>query len=126
MKVTVTKANYYRYEEDVPVVQVGVFEGEDIKNAPLDFSVRSVMPNPFAGNTEICYGLPMKANSQVTIYDVSGKLVTTLHSGIQQPGWHIVTWNGGDERNNRSPSGIYFCEIRTEYLRIVTKLILLK
>jgi hypothetical protein len=126
LKVTVSKANYYRYEEDVPVVQIGVSEHEATKSAATELYLRSITPNPFAGDTKISYGLPMKANSQVTIYDVSGKLVTTLHSGIQQPGWHIVTWNGGDERNNRSPSGIYFCEIRTEYLRIVTKLILLK
>ena len=126
MKMTVTKANYYRYEEDVPVVQVGVFEGEVVTNDPNEFSVRSILPNPFTGNTAVCYGLPMKANIQVTIYDLSGKLVATLFDGIQRPGWYTITWNGEDHRNIKAPSGIYFCELKTEDSRIAEKLILLK
>ncbi|MGB7054299.1 MAG: C25 family cysteine peptidase, partial [bacterium] len=126
MKVTVTKANYYRYEEDVSVVQVGVSEAEAIKNAPTEFSVKNVTPNPFMDNTVVCYGLPLRAITKVAIYDVGGKLVTILHDAVQQPGWHTIGWNGGDAKNLKSPSGIYFCEIQSEASRIVKKLILLK
>lgn len=126
VKVTVTKANCYRYEEDVPVVQVGVFEGDLVKSTPTVFSVQHVTPNPFKENTIVCYGLPVRTKITVAVYDVLGKLVTVLHDGIQQPGWHTITWNGGDGENLKSPSGIYFCEIQIEYSSIVRKLILLK
>jgi flagellar hook assembly protein FlgD len=126
LQVTVTKANYYRYEEDVPVVQVGVVEGDFVSSAPTSFSVKNIIPNPFKENTVVCYGLPVRAKTTVTVYDVLGKLVTTLHDGIQHPGWHTITWDGGDEHNLRSPAGVYFYEIKTEISSVIRKLILLK
>jgi hypothetical protein len=126
MTVTVTKANHYRYEEDVPVAQVGVFRGDVVETMPKVFAVNDVTPNPFRENTVICYGLPTRTRVTVKVYDVLGKMVTMLHDVIQFPGWHQVTWNREDERNLRSPAGIYFCEIQTENSSIVRKLILLK
>jgi len=126
MKVTVTKANYYRYDEDVPVMQIGVSEGDNVRLPPAVLSVSQVTPNPFIHGVSICYGIPEAVRTTVSIYDISGRLVEVLHDGTQQPGWHSVTWNGGDHKNTIYPSGVYLCELKTEDSKIVEKLILLK
>jgi hypothetical protein len=126
VRVTVTKTNYYRYEEDVQVIQVGVDEGDIDKLQPGPFSVSSITPNPFTYAATIRYGVPVATKTKIAVYDVSGKLMMVLFDGIKQPGWHVVTWNGDDNSHLKASSGIYFCEIKTEDTRIVRKLILLK
>jgi flagellar hook assembly protein FlgD len=103
-----------------------VLKGDVVEPMPAVFAVNEVTPNPFKTNTVICYGLPARTRVTIKVYDVLGKIMTVLQDGIQFPGWHTVTWNGGDEENLRSPAGIYFCEIQTENSSIVRKLILLK
>jgi hypothetical protein len=125
VKITVTKANYYRYEADIPVVEVGVGEGGHAK-LPDAVLVNQISPNPFTECTVISYGLPKKTRIAATIYDAAGRLVLMLHKEVEEAGWHTLTWSGGDVDDRKCPSGIYFCEIATEDSNIVEQLILLR
>ncbi len=126
IKVTVTKANYYRYEADVPVVPVGVFEGDNSAHIPVVFTVGQVTPNPFRKCLSISYAVPEQTNAKIAVYDITGTLVATLQDAIVQPGWHTVIWNGEDVKGGTCPSGIYFIKLNTAETQIIRKLILLQ
>ncbi|MBK6877641.1 MAG: T9SS type A sorting domain-containing protein [Ignavibacteria bacterium] len=43
-------------------------------------------PNPFNPETVISYKIENTNSIELKVYDISGKLVSNLYSGIQQPG----------------------------------------
>ena len=64
------------------------------------------VPNPFNPQTTIGYTLDRAGMVELRIFDLLGREVATLVSGMQSPGRHRVLWNAG-----RSPSGVYFCRL---------------
>jgi hypothetical protein len=71
-------------------------------------------PNPFSTGTGIDYVVPADGAGAIdlSIYDVSGRLVRTLHGVSQSPGAHSAFWNGTDRSGAAAPSGVYFCRLR--------------
>jgi hypothetical protein len=76
-------------------------------------------PNPFQSITTITYQLPVSSYVELSIYDISGRKVTTLVKERQQPEKYEVEWNA----EGMNP-GIYFCELKTGQIRQVMKMIL--
>jgi len=70
-------------------------------------------PNPIQGNTaaQVQFSLPEPAPIQVAIYDISGKLVSSITPPQTYPkGTHLLTLPAQDLP---AASGIYFCRITT-------------
>ena len=69
----------------------------------------------------------MNENSDVTIsiYDLSGHLITTLLNKEQPQGWHTIEWNGTNQHNNQVPAGIYLSRITSNNTTKTSKLMLL-
>jgi hypothetical protein len=66
-------------------------------------------PNPFArGGTSVNYELAQYGPVELTVHDVSGRLVRRLESGPRQRGIHAVRWDGTDGRGRVVPAGVYF------------------
>ncbi len=87
----------------------------------------SVCPNPFNGSTRINYSfshLPGNSPISLSVYDVSGRLVTSLVTGIGFSGSHIVEWNGRDNKGMKLPSGIYMLALKANKQRIDKKIVL--
>jgi len=102
---------------------------EDICRAPKSEFMK-VSPNPFSPQTAISYSLLASAYLSLEIFDLSGRLVTTLFEGTQGAGQHAVSWNGQDQMGKKLPAGVYFCQLTTinakEAVRISKKIIRLK
>jgi hypothetical protein len=97
---------YARILEATPV---GIEEASD----PVPkLDVTQNYPNPFGKSTSFGYHLTEPADIMVRIYDVRGRLVTTIREGYRPRGAHTSTWNGVDARGNRVSSGTYFYELR--------------
>lgn len=61
-----------------------------------------------AGITRIAYDLPVAAEVEIVLYDLTGWRVRTLVARQwQQTGAHTVVWDGADERGKLVASGIY-------------------
>ena len=69
-------------------------------------------PNPFRDTTTISAHLAADANTNLAIFDVAGRRVAKLASGMRGAGEHIFTWNGSDETGKRVPAGVYFCRLQ--------------
>ncbi|MEP2012094.1 MAG: cadherin domain-containing protein [Balneola sp.] len=60
-------------------------------------------PNPFNPATTINYALTKDANVRLEVYDILGRLITTLVNDKQKAGWHKVRFDG-----SAFSSGVYF------------------
>ncbi|MBN2613356.1 MAG: T9SS type A sorting domain-containing protein [Bacteroidales bacterium] len=78
----------------------------------------SGFPNPFSQYTTIRYVLPAAGETEVSIFDVSGRKLETLVRGYMPAGSHTYTWDAGDY-----PGGVYFCTLRTAKNTAVIKIL---
>ncbi|MDZ7346779.1 MAG: T9SS type A sorting domain-containing protein [candidate division KSB1 bacterium] len=79
---------------------------------PQTYSLDQNYPNPFNPATTIVYRMPAAGQASLIVYDLHGKAVRTLFSGLQNAGEHVVQWDGCDEPGAVMPSGIYLCTFR--------------
>jgi len=68
-------------------------------------------PNPFNSSTVIGMELKSSTTASVGIYDLRGRLVTTLLDGFQQAGRRTLVWNGRNESGRTVPSGVYMIRL---------------
>lgn len=87
---------------------------------PSSFSL-SAYPNPFNPETRISFALPRAADVKLAVYDVTGRLVSTLAQQRYEAGTHDVRFNGAD-----LPSGIYFARMEAGDFSTSQKMVLLK
>lgn len=84
--------------------------------------LRAAEPNPFRPRTSIVYSLPSRGHTRLTIYDIRGRLVSTLFSGISEAGEQRVTWDG-QSGNKSAPPGVYFAVLHSSLGREAIKVI---
>ncbi|MDH3215894.1 MAG: M6 family metalloprotease domain-containing protein [Candidatus Krumholzibacteria bacterium] len=83
-------------------------------------------PNPFNPITTISFSLPNESFVSLNIYDVNGRLVTTLVDEVRAQGPHQEPWDGTNARGDRVTSGVYFYNLRTGGTVLSRKLVLLR
>lgn len=80
-------------------------------------------PNPFTTETTIEYNLPKSGHVEVSIYDLTGRKIAALFSGLQNQGEHQIQWVPGQNGSAKSMTGVYVCRIvasgKTEVLKLV-------
>jgi len=75
---------------------------------PTSYSVRN-HPNPFNPQTRIEFALPAAGRVSLSVYDVDGRLVTTLLSDVAYgSGTFSTEWNGTNAEGRKVASGVYF------------------
>ena len=65
-------------------------------------------PNPMHGNAVVHYSLPRSEQGEVSVVDVSGRLVRQLAAGTLASGSTSVFWDGRDQVGAKVPSGMYY------------------
>ncbi|MBN1482448.1 T9SS C-terminal target domain-containing protein [candidate division KSB1 bacterium] len=80
----------------------------DVAALPQAFELKQNYPNPFNPSTTITFAVPNEANVKVQVYDITGKLVTTLVDSKMAAGYHNLEWTGTDSNGRRVATGIYF------------------
>lgn len=78
-------------------------------------------PNPFNNETNITFELNRAQNVKITIFNTSGKELTTLVNKSYLPGFYTIHWSGKEY-----PSGVYFYRMTTSNYEKTKKMILLK
>jgi hypothetical protein len=70
--------------------------------------------NPFSRSVRLSWSLPRAEDSDLTIYDISGRLVRTLlPSRKRAPGAGEQVWDGSDESGRAVPAGVYWARLRS-------------
>jgi flagellar hook assembly protein FlgD len=83
-------------------------------------------PNPFNPETTINFQTNQNSWITVTIYNIKGEKITTLHNGYLNAGKHELIWNVKNNEEREVTSGIYFYRIDTQQDSFTQKMILLK
>jgi len=78
-------------------------------------------PNPFNSSVNLSFYLPCEANVALAIYDISGRIVTSLVEAKQPAGRYTHTWNALDQS-----AGIYLAVWQAGEVREVEKLVLIR
>jgi hypothetical protein len=83
-------------------------------------------PNPFNRRAAISYALEREADVEITVFDVSGRVVRSLLKKPVPPGDHEVIWDGRDDSGGRVPSGVYFYQFQAGDIVETRKMVLAK
>lgn len=81
-----------------------------------EFVLKQNYPNPFTGTTTIEYYLPEPAEVNLSLYDITGKLIKTVVHENQWEGTHQVSVSGLQK-------GIYFCRLSAGNNQATNKMI---
>ena len=116
-----------------------LFVDDDLNgHMPGAYALEQNYPNPFNPVTAIRYEIPAPQRNasdfstgrgspsrgvyvSLKLYDVLGREIATLVSGVKQPGVYHVEWDGG-----RFPSGVYLYRLFAGTFSDVKKMILIR
>jgi photosystem II stability/assembly factor-like uncharacterized protein len=111
------------------ITRVSLFRGGAVRKIsteiPNNFSLSQNYPNPFNPSTKIKFDIPpskgARGMTQLIIYDILGREITTLVNEQLQPGTYEAEWDGSN-----SPSGVYFYKLITDRFSDTKKMIVIK
>lgn len=78
------------------------------------FLLFSCYPNPFCKEVNIAYQVHTKSRISLNIYNITGELVKVIVDRLHSPGYHLVKWDGKDNKGEFVPSGIYFVKLKID------------
>ena len=99
----------------------GLYMVSNLKPLPDSFSLSAAYPNPFNPTTTLSFALPSEVKVILEIYDINGRLIKELQSGILESGYHSVVWNA-----DAHSSGVYFLKMQAGSFQKIQKLMLVK
>ena len=118
-------AYIYRVELVIGPERRVLFVTERVTVPPASLALYQNHPNPFNPATTIRYFLPFAGEVKLAVYDVSGRLITTLVDGTMPEGEHLAAWNGTAGSGGAS-SGVYFYRLDYGKESITRKMVLLR
>ncbi len=101
----------------IPDSTTGVVERE----FPHGFILYQNYPNPFNPTTIIGFRIAKTGYVTMKIFDIGGREIATLISGIMLPGYHQVSWDA-----TGFASGIFFCRLTAGEYDQIRKIILVR
>ncbi len=111
----------------IVTLQAYVLEGASVPDEPvLAMALSPGAPNPFTEETALQFALPASTRVRVEVYDVTGRLVSTLVDGSLPAGVNRIVWDGSDDRGAPAASGIYFCRAQAGEWHEARKVVLLR
>jgi hypothetical protein len=89
-------------------------------------ALKDAIPNPFVAQTMIVFDLASDVdNSELTIYDICGRLRSRLIVGPLTRGRHTVRWSG-ETLDGEGPPGTYFVRLKANGIVLSRKVVRLR
>ncbi|MEZ5063787.1 MAG: FlgD immunoglobulin-like domain containing protein [bacterium] len=88
--------------------------GVDVRESDSALEFARIMPNPTSTSAEIRFNLGHTGDVQLAVYDVSGRRVRSLVSGLRGAGAHAVNWDLRNDRGEDVAAGVYFVRLEAE------------
>ncbi len=121
-----TNIEEFLNQTDPRTPQTGVADELMATKQPLNPLLEQNYPNPFNSSTTIQFDLPKTSDISLQIFDLNGRLVSTLKNGSCPAGVYSLSWNGRTQNGESVSSGIYYAVLKTNEQRSVIKMTLLK
>jgi len=95
--------------------------GVKVVENPYKFSLSQNYPNPFNPVTIIEYSIPKDEFVKLTVYDFTGRTISTLVNENKKAGKYNISFNG-----TGIATGVYFYKLQAGNYSVVNKMLLLK
>ncbi len=106
--------------ETIPVLMFVLDANEAPSILPDEFSL-AAYPNPFNSATTIAFELPQPTCAKITLFDISGRQVSTLTDLHYASGSHSILFNA-----DALPSGIYLAHLTAGSFHSTQKIVLIR
>ncbi len=99
---------------------------------PRAYSLGQNFPNPFNPSTTIRFAIPARNGvenavpTRLSIYNLRGQLVKTMVDEEMNPGEYSVQWNGMNEKDEPTGSGIYLYRLEAGDFNSTRKMVIVK
>ncbi len=115
------------------IVNVVLTGTDDEHTALLENELYANYPNPFyisepsrSMKTNIRFDLKDNEHVVLEIFNIKGQLVKILIDDEQNPGTHLVSWNGKNENEKLISPGLYFYKLKTETFSKIRKMLIIR
>ncbi len=98
----------------------------DSNSVPRVTRLAGAVPNPFNPATDVRFSLGRMQSIRLALYDLAGRRLAVLASGIWPAGDHRLRWDGRDGRGRALSGGTYLLRLETEEGRQARKVTLIK
>jgi hypothetical protein len=121
-----------------PAVALGSVDARDASNqhllqattAAVPLPTRTLLlapaPNPTRGSATLSFALAHRSNVNLIVYDIAGRRVRTLVSGVKDPGAYRMSWDAHDDGGRAVGTGVYYVAFEADGLRMNQRLVLLR
>jgi hypothetical protein len=107
------------YVSDVTISWNPVSVGDAAEPVPMATDLLPFVPNPTGGKPSVRFTLPETAFVNLSIFDISGRLVEVITTDEYQPGYHALIVD------DLAP-GIYFCRMATDDLTATQRFVVIE
>ncbi len=80
-------------------------------------------PNPMSAGSRVEFSLSSAENIQLDVFDVAGRRVRSLESGVRAAGQHSASWDGRAEDGSQAPSGVYVFRLKSGNHKLTTRMV---
>lgn len=117
--VTIVNSNLTNINFNLGHPVIGITEISS--EIPKGYSLNQNYPNPFNPVTNIVFGIPKSGLTTIKIYDILGRVVSSIVDENLKAGTYSVKWNG-----ESFASGIYFYRLETTDYNETRKMVMIK
>lgn len=111
-----------------------MIEGNGVTGIQIDpgqqilksYTLHQNYPNPFNPSTTISYQLTKTEKISIKVYDLLGKEINTLVSGVVTAGTHTAVWNGTNNAGAQVASGIYIYTLQVGKYKLNKRMTLMR
>ncbi len=119
-KISLVNADYIKEDLEKDM-------GTGVSNkTPKAFALGQNYPNPFNPSTAIQFNIPEAGQVNLEVYDMLGRHVRTLVSGIYSSGQHTQLWDGKDSNGRIVSAGVYVYTIKSGQFSASKKMLFMK
>jgi parallel beta-helix repeat protein len=93
---------------------------------PEAFGLGQNYPNPFNARTRISFSISKPCHVNLDVFDMTGRMVSTLENGHFEAGIYSVIWDGRSDSGMMLSSGIYFYRLKTDNFQDTKRMLMLK
>ncbi len=117
----VTLNRFYKLTEGQGLNEIIIGVNQISSQIPGDFRLHQNYPNPFNPVTKIKFEIPNATMARLSVFDVTGRLMTELFNRNLEAGVYETDYDG-----SRFASGVYFYKLETSSFSKTSKMILIK
>ena len=93
---------------------------------PSEYNLIQNYPNPFNPSTTISFTVPSEGHVIISVFDLNGRLVSTLLDQSIDAGYHSIHWDGVDSNGLNVSAGLYIYTLQADGISLSSKMILMK